>query len=186
MRFLPANLEKAHLMSIHTARIEWERNDGGFTDNRYSRKHSWEFDGGAVVPASSSPQVVRLPFSDPSCVDPEEAYVAALSSCHMLWFLSLAARDGYVVDRYADCASGHMGKNADNKDAITRVVLQPAVVFSGAKVPTDAILEKLHHQAHESCFLASSVRTTIDVQGSWRHDASARASAGPGIDDIQP
>lgn len=186
MRFVPATLEKAQLMSIHTARIEWERKDGGFTDHRYSRKHSWEFDGGAVVPASSSPHVVRLPFSDPSCVDPEEAYVAALSSCHMLWFLSLAARDGYVVDRYADCASGHMEKNADNKDAITRMVLQPAVVFSGAKVPTDATLEKLHHEAHESCFLASSVRTTIDVQGSWRHDAHARASAGPGINDIQP
>lgn len=173
-------------MSIHTAHIEWERNDDGFLDKRYSRKHSWKFDGGALVPASSSPHLVRLPFSDPSCVDPEEAYVAALSSCHMLWFLSLAARDGYVVDRYADAASGHMEKNAENKDAITRVVLQPAVAFSGAKVPTDARVEKLHHEAHESCFLASSVRTTIDVQGSWSHDVSARVSAGPGMNGIQP
>ena len=156
-------------MSTHTADICWERGASPFVDNRYSRAHAWRFDGGATVPASSSPHVVRLPFSDPSCVDPEEAYVAALSSCHMLWFLSLAARDGYVVDRYRDAARGEMDKNDEGKDAITRVTLQPAVDFSGAQVPSDAIVEQLHHEAHASCFLANSVKTEILVQGSWRH-----------------
>jgi organic hydroperoxide reductase OsmC/OhrA len=113
--------------------------------------------------------VVRLPCSDPSCVDPEEAYVAALSSCHMLWFLGLAARDGYVVDRYRDAARGDMQKNDEGKDAITCVTLQPAVEFSGANVPTDSIVQQLHHEAHESCFLANSVKTEILVQGSWHH-----------------
>jgi organic hydroperoxide reductase OsmC/OhrA len=164
-------LLKEDRMSIHTAHIRWERNESRFTDNRYSRKHAWAFDGGAVVPASSSPHVVRVPFSDPACVDPEEAFVAALSSCHMLWFLGLAARDGYVIDQYADAARGLMEKNADGKEAITRVTLQPAVTFSGEKTPTDAILAQLHHEAHESCFLASSVKTDIQVEGSWRHAA---------------
>ncbi len=158
-------------MSTHTAEISWERNASTFTDNRYSRKHQWRFDGGAVVPASSSPHVVRVPFSDPSCVDPEEAYIAALSSCHMLWFLGLAARDGYVVDRYVDAAQGLMEKNDAGKDAITRVVLKPAVDFTGSKVPTDADVDRLHHEAHETCFLASSVKTVIVVEGRWRHAA---------------
>jgi organic hydroperoxide reductase OsmC/OhrA len=125
-------------MSIHTAEIAWHRHDAVFTDNRYSRLHKWTFDGGAVVPGSSSPQVVRVPLSEPSAVDPEEAYVAALSSCHMLWFLNLAGEAGYVVDSYVDQAEGLMAKN-----------------------------EHLHHAAHESCFLASSVRTRIEVEGSW-------------------
>lgn len=158
-------------MSIHTAEISWERHASTFTDNRYSRAHQWRFDGGAVVPASSSPHVVRLPFSDPSCVDPEEAYVAALSSCHMLWFLGLAAKQGYVVDRYLDAAQGHMQKNDQGQEAVVRVVLQPTVDFSGTKIPTDAALQRLHHEAHESCFLANSVKTEIVVQGSWRHAA---------------
>jgi organic hydroperoxide reductase OsmC/OhrA len=156
-------------MSTHTAEICWERHASRFIDNRYSRAHQWRFDGGAVVPASSSPHVVRLPFSDPSCVDPEEAYVAALSSCHMLWFLGMAAREGYVVDRYFDAARGDMQKNAEGKDAVTCVTLQPAVAFSGAKVPTDAGVQQLHHEAHESCFLANSVKTEILVQGSWSY-----------------
>ena len=156
-------------MSTHTADIRWERDASPFTDNRYSRVHEWRFDGGAVVPASSSPHVVRVPFSDPSCVDPEEAYVAALSSCHMLWFLSLAARDGYVVDRYVDAARGEMAKNGEGKEPVVRVTLQPAVDFSGTKVPLDAELERLHHEAHASCFLANSVKTEIVVRGSWSH-----------------
>jgi organic hydroperoxide reductase OsmC/OhrA len=154
-------------MSSHTAEIRWERGDSPFTDNKYSRAHRWSFDGGAVVPASSSPHVVRVPFSDPSCVDPEEAYVAALSSCHMLWFLGLAAQEGYVVDRYVDAAQGVMGKNGDGREAITRVTLEPAIVFSGSKVPSDASVARLHHSAHENCFLASSVETVIDTKGSW-------------------
>lgn len=124
-----------------------------------------------MVPASSSPHVVRIPLSDPSCVDPEEAYVAALSSCHMLWFLGLAARDGYVVDSYIDSALGEMEKNAEGKEAVTRVTLRPVVVFSGTQAPSDASLAQLHHEAHESCFLARSVKTSIDVQGSWSYAA---------------
>lgn len=158
-------------MSTHTAEIRWSRNDSRFTDNRYSRAHEWRFDGGAVVPGSSSPHVVRVPFSDPAAVDPEEAYVAALSSCHMLWFLGLAARDGYLVDSYVDSALGDMEKNGEGKEAITRVTLRPDVVFSGSKVPDDAAVSALHHEAHESCFLANSVKTRIVVEGSWRLDA---------------
>lgn len=155
-------------MSTHTAAIHWNRNDSRFTDNRYSRAHEWRFDGGAVVPASSSPHVVRIPFSDPAAVDPEEAYVAALSSCHMLWFLGLAARDGFVVDSYLDMALGDMEKDAEGKLAITRVTLRPTVVFSRSKAPDDAVVDALHHEAHASCFLANSVKSDIVLQGSWR------------------
>lgn len=157
-------------MSHYTAVVEWQRaQDERFHDNRYSRAHRWAFDGGAVVPASSSPQVVRLPFSDASAVDPEEAYVAALSSCHMLWFLSLAARDGYVVDSYRDAAEGLMAHNAACKEVMTDVLLKPAIAFSGSKAPSDAELARLHHEAHESCYLANSVRTEIRVAGSWSY-----------------
>lgn len=155
-------------MAIHTAEIAWHRHDAVFTDNRYSRLHKWTFDGGAVVPGSSSPHVVRVPLSEPTAVDPEEAYVAALSSCHMLWFLNLAAVAGYVVDSYVDQAEGLMAKNEEGKDAVTVVTLKPAVAFGASgKAPDDAAVERLHHAAHESCYLASSVRTRIEVQGRW-------------------
>lgn len=156
-------------MSDHTAEISWVRNEARFIDNKYSRVHRWTFDGGAVVPASSSPHVVRIPFSDPSCVDPEEAFVAALSSCHMLWFLGFAARDGYVVESYTDEAVGKMEKNFEGKQALTKVTLRPMVVVSGGKVATKEGLESLHHEAHESCFLASSVKTEIVIDGRWRN-----------------
>ena len=151
-------------MSTHTAEVAWFRHDARFTDNRYSRLHKWTFDGGAVVPASSSPQVVKVPLSDPAGVDPEEAFVAALSSCHMLWFLSLAARDGYCVDSYVDAAEGLM-----ENDAITVVTLKPQVAFCGDQAPTDAEFDRLHHEAHQACFLARSVKSEIRVQGSWRY-----------------
>ena len=156
-------------LSTHTAEVRWERHASPFLDNRYSRAHQWRFDGGAVVPASSSPHVVRVPFSDPSCVDPEEAYIAALSSCHMLWFLGLAAKQGYVVDSYVDAALGAMQKNRDGREAVTTVTLQPVLAFSGEKVPTDADVHALHHQAHDSCFLANSVKTEIVIAGSWTY-----------------
>lgn len=156
-------------MSSHTAEIFWERYDSRFTDNRYSRVDRWGFDGGADIPASSSPHIVRVPFSDPSCVDPEEAFVASLSSCHMLWFLSFAVRDGYLVDRYADAAVGEMAKNAGGREAVTCVTLRPAVTFSGELVPDDAALARLHHEAHDSCFLANSLKTVIEIEGSWTH-----------------
>src|SRR6266481_2687869 len=118
-------------MSTYTAIIRWERGDQPFTDNRYSRAHRWLFDGGVEVPASSSPHVVPLPLSVAAAVDPEEAFVASLSSCHMLWFLSLAARRGLVVDGYHDEAVGVMSKDASGKPAITRVTLRPEVHFAG-------------------------------------------------------
>jgi organic hydroperoxide reductase OsmC/OhrA len=154
-------------MTQHTATVEWTGNGAVFTDNRYSRAHVWRFDGGAVVPASSSPHVVRVPLSDPAGVDPEEAYVAALSSCHMLWFLSIAAREGYVVSAYRDAAQGTMATNEAGKEVVTRVVLKPAVTFAGSKAPDDEGLRRLHHEAHDACYLANSVKTVIDVEGSW-------------------
>lgn len=155
-------------MSNHTAVVSWERNDAKFIDNKYSRVHKWAFDGGSVIPASSSPHVVRVPLSDPSCVDPEEAFVASLSSCHMLWFLGFAARDGYVVESYTDEAVGKMEKNSEGKEAITVVNLRPMVVISGGKEATDENIRDIHHEAHESCFLATSVKTEIHIDSQWR------------------
>lgn len=154
-------------MSDHTVEISWQRGAAKFTDSKYSRAHRWSFDGGVTVLASSSPDVVRAPYSDPAGVDPEEAFVAALSSCHMLWFLDFAARAGYVVDAYLDAAHGVLEKSADARQRITRVTLRPAVVFSGAKLPDGARVDSLHHEAHEHCFLANSVTTRIEIQGSW-------------------
>jgi organic hydroperoxide reductase OsmC/OhrA len=159
-------------MSEYQARIHWKRHEGEvFTDSRYSRAHAWEFDGGVVVPASSSVSVVPLPYSKAENVDPEEAYVAALSSCHMLTFLFLAAKARFVVDAYDDRATGVMEKNAEGRLAMTRVRLEPRITFSGALAPTAADLARLHHDAHEECYLANSVRTTIDVAGTWEHFA---------------
>jgi organic hydroperoxide reductase OsmC/OhrA len=157
-------------MSAHTALVEWQRGaDERFTDRRYSRAHRWTFDGGVSVAASSSPHAVPLPYSEPANVDPEEAYVAALSSCHMLTFLWLAANDGYVVDSYRDDAEGTMSSIGGGKLAVTRVTLKPLIAFSGDKRPTQAGVDDLHHRAHEECFLANSVKTQIDVQGRWEH-----------------
>lgn len=158
-------------MSSHIATVEWQRAGAAFVDNRYSRAHQWQFDGGAVVPASSSPHVVKVPLSDPANVDPEEAFVAALSSCHMLWFLDIARTAGYLVDSYVDHAIGHMQRGADGKSWVALVELLPAVAFSGAKIPDDAELERLHHKAHEECFLARSVKTEIEIRGSWSYQA---------------
>ncbi|CAN7612769.1 OsmC family protein [Rhizobium sp. LjRoot30] len=149
-------------MAIYTATISWQRGETeGFLDNRYSRAHLWEFDGGISVPASSSAHVVPLPLSIENAVDPEEAFVASLSSCHMLWFLSLAAKAGYRVDAYRDAAEGVMAKNAAGKIAMTVVTLYPTVTFSGDKVPGEAEHEALHHAAHEACFIANSVLTEV-------------------------
>ena len=148
-------------MSTYTASIHWSRNGAAFIDNRYSRAHRWRFDGGVEVPASSSPHVVRVPLSDPNAVDPEEAFVASLSSCHMLFFLSFAARDGFLVDEYVDEAIGIMEKNADGRMAMTVVTLRPAVTFSGDRRPAEADLDALHHEAHEACFIANSVKTEV-------------------------
>ena len=145
----------------YTARVLWERGAQAFTDNAYSRAYRMQFDGGTEVPGSSSPHVVPPPLSDPKGVDPEEAFVASLSSCHMLWFLSLAAQRHFRVDRYVDNAEGVMGKNTRGKLAIIRVTLRPAVDFSGERIPTRHELDRLHHEAHEKCFIANSVKTVV-------------------------
>jgi len=150
-------------MAHYTADIRWERGDQDFQSGRYSRRHTLHFDGGAAVPGSSSPHVVPLPWSDAAAVDPEEMFIASISSCHMLWFLSIAARHAYCVDSYCDQAVGEMGKNAVGKLLVTRVILHPAVVFSGARRPDAVQLAALHHEAHEECFIANSVRTEITV-----------------------
>ena len=151
-------------MSRYTARVVWERGDQSFVDNRYSRAHRWRFDGGVEVRASSSPDVVKPPLSDPAAVDPEEAFIASLSSCHMLWFLSLAAAKKFRVDSYDDEAEGVMAKNADGRMAITRVTLRPSIRFSGDTMPAREDLDALHHAAHERCFIANSVKTEVVIE----------------------
>jgi organic hydroperoxide reductase OsmC/OhrA len=152
-------------MSEHTATVHWHRNaDADFARNRYSRAHEWRFDGGAVVPASASPAVVRAPFSDPAGVDPEEAFVAAVASCHMLWFLSIAAAKGHVVDRYEDEAVGTMAKNADGKEWVADVLLRPRIAFGGESTPDESAIEALHHEAHAECFIANSVKSAIRIE----------------------
>ncbi|HSW17964.1 MAG TPA: OsmC family protein [Ramlibacter sp.] len=148
-------------MAEYTARITWQRQGEAFVDKRYSRRHDWLFDGGARVPASSSPHVVREPLSDASAVDPEEAFVAALSSCHLLWFLDYASRAGWLVDGYVDDAVGVMAPNAQGRMAMTRVILRPQVRFAGDKRPDSAEHERLHHAAHEACYIANSVRSEV-------------------------
>lgn len=148
-------------MSTYTATVRWERGEQAFTDERYSRGHTWVFDGGLEVPASASPSIVPLPHSVAENVDPEEAFVASLSSCHMLFFLFYAASKGFVVDRYEDRAAGTLGKTADGKLAMTRVVLRPEIRFSGDRLPTRDDLEELHERSHGSCFIASSVTTEV-------------------------
>ncbi len=148
-------------MSEYSVQVLWRRGDARFTDNRYSRAHLWRFDGGVEVPASSSPHVVPVPMSSAAAVDPEEAFVASLSSCHMLWFLSIAAQRGFRVDSYTDEAVGVLEKDAAGKLVMTRVTLRPRVDFSGDRMPTREVIESLHHTAHAECFLANSVKTEI-------------------------
>jgi organic hydroperoxide reductase OsmC/OhrA len=148
----------------YTATIAWKRGAGeAFTDVKFSRAHTWVFDGGVTVPASSSPLSVRVPFSRADAVDPEEALVAALSSCHMLTFLFLSARQGFVVDSYEDAAVGIMTKNERGKLYVSKATLRPRIAFSGAKQPSDAELAQLHHHAHEECYIANSVLTEVVV-----------------------
>lgn len=151
-------------MHIYQATISWSRQGQEFVDNRYSRGHLWSFDGGAQVPASSSPLSVPLPMSVAENVDPEEALVAATSSCHMLFFLSFAARGGFVVDSYVDRAEGIMEKNAEGKVAITRVTLRPRITFAGARQPTAEELAHMHHESHERCYIANSLKAEIVVE----------------------
>lgn len=151
-------------MHRYTARTAWSRDGATFSDNRYSRGHEWSFDGGVVVPASASPSIVPAPWSVAEAVDPEEALVASASSCHMLWFLSLAAKRGFVVDSYTDDAFGVMEKNTQGKLAFSRITLQPDVSFGGATQPTEDEIAFLHHDAHAECFIANSLKCEIVVE----------------------
>ena len=147
----------------HEACIRWHRGGVDFVDHRYSRAHEWNFDGGARIDASASPGNVPEPYSNPEAVDPEEALVAAASSCHMLWFLSLAARGGMVVDSYVDRASGVIEKNQDGRQAFSRITLQPAVIFSGDVTPSDTEIAAMHEAAHDKCFIANSLSCEVIV-----------------------
>ncbi len=148
-------------MSEYTTIVIWSRGQAAFTDNRYNRGHRWVFDGGIEVPASSSPKVVPPPLSVEAAVDPEEAFVVSLSSCHMLWFLSIAAKRGFVVDSYRDQAVGTIGMNSAGRLAMTRVTLHPEVHFGGGMRPAEDAIAAMHDESHEQCFIASSVKTDV-------------------------
>jgi organic hydroperoxide reductase OsmC/OhrA len=149
----------------YRATVAWKRGSGeAFTDGKFSRAHEWSFDGGVTVPASSSPLSVKVPLSRADAVDPEEALVAALSSCHMLTFLYLAYRQGFAVDAYDDEAVGVMTKNERGKLFVSKVALRPRIAFSGAKQPSADELAQLHHHAHEECYIANSVLTEVVVE----------------------
>ncbi|MEG2029767.1 MAG: OsmC family protein [Janthinobacterium sp.] len=146
------------------ATVAWQRDGQDFAGQRYSRGHEWQFDGGLTVAASSSPLSVPLPMSVAANIDPEEALVAATSSCHMLFFLSLAAQRGYVIDDYRDAAVGELGKNAAGRLAMTRIVLRPRIAFAGTP-PSPEALAALHHDAHERCYIANSLKADVVVAG---------------------
>jgi len=150
-------------MSEHKAVISWKCTSPDFLKGQYSREHTWTFDGGATISASPSPSVVPVPYSNPALVDPEEAFVASVSSCHMLTFLYVASRKGFQVDSYADEAVGMMTKNERGVPWISSILLHPRIVYGGAKQPTTEEEEHLHHLAHEQCFIANSIKTDVTV-----------------------
>ncbi|MFL0803693.1 MAG: OsmC family protein [Agarilytica sp.] len=151
-------------MSEYEATVQWARKpDEAFIDNEYSRGHTWAFDGGAVVQASSAPDIVPLPYSIAENVDPEEALIASLSSCHMLFFLGFAAKFGYTVDSYTDNARGTLGKTASGKTAFSQIVLRPRVTFSGSKQPDSGAIDTLHKKSHDYCFIANSLNCEVII-----------------------
>jgi organic hydroperoxide reductase OsmC/OhrA len=156
-------------MSSHTATLLWTRDNAVFTDGQYSRAHEISFDGGITVVGSASPSVVRLPLSREDAVDPEEMFVAALASCHMLFFLDFARRAGFVVDAYNDQAEGVIGKDERGRVSITQVRLNPVVIWSGEKEPAPEEVRELHHKAHEACFIANSFRGDVAIGGGEAH-----------------
>lgn len=150
-------------MSDHLATIRWQRGEAAFSGGKFSRVHSWSFDGGVTVEAAASPSVVPAAFNSETAVDPEEAFVASIASCHMLTFLFFAAKQGFIVDSYEDNAVGTMTKNENGVPWVSSVALKPRVVFSGGKLPTANDELHLHHEAHEKCFIANSVKSDIQV-----------------------
>jgi organic hydroperoxide reductase OsmC/OhrA len=152
-------------MSEHKATVTWNQVSPEYLQGRYSREHTWTFDGGLSVPASASPSVVRAPFSNPANVDPEEAFVASIASCHMLTFLHVARLAGFQVERYEDTAVGHMTPNEHRVPWVSSVTLNPKIDYGGDRRPTPEEEARLHHQAHDGCFIAQSVKTAITVAG---------------------
>src|SRR3979411_1308784 len=152
-------------MSEHRATIFWQRADDEFAKGRYSREHIWKFDGGPCISASPSPSVVPAPFSNPGSIDPEEAFVASLSSCHMLFFLDFARRKGFVIDSYKDEAVGTLAKSESGDMWISEVTLHPQIIFGAERQATEDEIEQLHHASHKACFIANSVKTSI----AWRN-----------------
>jgi len=151
-------------MAVYKATVDWTLADGeDFAAGRYSRAHTIAFDGGVTIPGSPSPHVVPAPWSDEKAVDPEETFVASLSSCHMLWFLHVAKDAGFTVTRYRDDAEGVMAKNAEGRWAMTKVALRPYIVFKGNQ-PSAEVLDQLHHRAHEECYIANSVKTDVAIE----------------------
>ena len=152
-------------MSEHKAAICWKRTQPDFIKGKYSREHTWTFDGGVTVPASPSPSVVPAPYSNPAHVDPEESFVAAVSSCHMLTFLYVASKQGFQLDSYEDEAVGVMTKNEQGVSWISLITLHPKIVYSGPKLPTPADEEHVHHLAHTQCFISNSIKTEVKIGG---------------------
>ena len=152
-------------MSEHKATVKWSHTQGDFLKGTFSREHSWTFDGGLTVPASSSPAAVRVPFSNPANIDPEEAFVASISSCHMLTYLYVASRKGFEISSYEDNAVGVLTKNERGAVWVSSVILHPRITY-GAKTPTPEEVEQMHHAAHDQCFIANSVKTDIKVEHS--------------------
>jgi organic hydroperoxide reductase OsmC/OhrA len=151
-------------MSSHYATIRWFASPGeDFAKGQYSRAHSWNFDGLANVSASASPHIVPMPWANPDAVDPEEAFVASAASCHMLFFLDFARRAGLIVTGYDDEAEGEMHQGSDGKSRITRITLRPRIVFGG-EGPDQAMIEELHHKAHDACFIANSITSEIVIE----------------------
>jgi organic hydroperoxide reductase OsmC/OhrA len=151
-------------MHKYEAEISWKRQGAAFSDSRYSRGHEWSFDGGVKIIASASPLSVPVPYSVVEAVDPEEALVASAASCHMLWFLSIAAGRGFVVESYMDRATGIMEKNSEGKIAITRITLRPKIEFSTDRPPSPEELQSLHHSAHDKCYIANSLKSEVVVE----------------------
>ena len=148
----------------YTAITTWTKAAAeNFVDGKYSRVHQWNFDGGMNLNASASPHVVPVPMSDPAFIDPEEAFIASLSSCHLLFFLFYCSRQKYVVTHYEDRAEGLMGKGEDGKEQMLNVTLHPVVQFENDKAPSNEALSHLHELAHDSCYIANSVKTKVEI-----------------------
>lgn len=156
---------------IYTATVDWQRGNQNFADNKYSRAHTWSFDGGVTVAASSAPNALPPPLSREDAVDPEEALVASASACHMLFFLALAAKKGFTIDRYRDKAVGEMTKNERGKLFVSKVTLDPEITFSGPKQPTAEDIAALHHRAHDECYIANSIRAEVVIASLPPHAA---------------